>query len=87
MGDRADQAGTWWNWGMAGSPLPPAVTETHISVVAFIGDRAYKLLKPVTNPFLFEDPRALTEIRPIFMWQKTPSSLGSSTMKDMVRSA
>jgi len=29
---------------------------------------------PVSNPFYFEDPRALTEIRPIFMWQHTPSS-------------
>jgi hypothetical protein len=29
---------------------------------------------PVTNPFLFEDPRSLTEIRPIFMWQKIPGS-------------
>ncbi|HZT80319.1 MAG TPA: hypothetical protein VFA26_08860 [Gemmataceae bacterium] len=27
---------------------------------------------PVTNPFLFEDPRALTEVRPIFIWQQTP---------------
>jgi hypothetical protein len=27
---------------------------------------------PVTNPFLFEDPRALTEVRPIFMWQEAP---------------
>jgi hypothetical protein len=29
---------------------------------------------PVSNPFYFEDPRALTEIRPLFMWQHTPSS-------------
>jgi hypothetical protein len=29
---------------------------------------------PVTNPFFFEDPRALTEIRPVFIWQATPSS-------------
>ena len=29
---------------------------------------------PVTNPFLFEDPRALTELRPIFIYQKIPSS-------------
>lgn len=27
---------------------------------------------PVTNPFLFEDPRSLTEIRPILMFQKIP---------------
>ena len=29
---------------------------------------------PVTNPFLFEDPRSLTEFRPIFMVQGTPLS-------------
>jgi len=28
----------------------------------------------VTNPFFFEDPRALTEIRPVFIWQVTPSA-------------
>jgi hypothetical protein len=31
-------------------------------------------ISPVTNPFLFEDPRSLTELRPIFMYQSTPSS-------------
>lgn len=30
-------------------------------------------VSPVTNPFLFEDPRSLTEIRPIFMVQATPN--------------
>src|SRR5206468_9150580 len=29
---------------------------------------------PVSNPFLFEDPRSLTEIRPIFMYQTIPGS-------------
>lgn len=29
---------------------------------------------PVTNPFFFEDPRALTEIRPFFIWQHTSNS-------------
>ena len=31
-------------------------------------------ISPVTNPFLFEDPRALTELRPIFIYQKVPTS-------------
>src|SRR5262249_35049902 len=31
-------------------------------------------ISPITNPFLFEDPRALTEIRPIFIQQGSPSS-------------
>jgi hypothetical protein len=29
-------------------------------------------ISPVTNPFLNEDPRALTELRPIFMFQTIP---------------
>jgi hypothetical protein len=29
-------------------------------------------ISPVTNPFLFEDPRSLTEVRPIFMYQQVP---------------
>jgi hypothetical protein len=29
-------------------------------------------ISPITNPFYFEDPRSLTELRPIFMWQGTP---------------
>jgi hypothetical protein len=32
--------------------LPAAITETHISVVVFVGDRAYKLKKPVRFGFL-----------------------------------
>jgi len=37
---------------MAAPALTPAISETHISTVAFIGDRAYKLLKPLRNDFL-----------------------------------
>jgi hypothetical protein len=29
---------------------------------------------PVTNPFYFEDPRALTEVKPLFIYQRTPGS-------------
>ncbi len=29
-------------------------------------------ISPVTNPFLAEDPRSLTEVRPIFIYQKVP---------------
>ncbi len=29
---------------------------------------------PVSNPFYFEDPRSLTEVRPIFLYQSIPSS-------------
>jgi hypothetical protein len=38
-------------------------------------DHAFdQFISPVTNPFLFEDPRALTELRPIFLIQSIPSS-------------
>jgi len=30
------------------------------------------MTSPISNPFLAEDPRALTEIRPIFIYQKVP---------------
>jgi len=30
-------------------------------------------ISPVTNPFLFEDPRSVTEVRPIFIYQNIPS--------------
>jgi hypothetical protein len=30
-------------------------------------------ISPVTNPFLFEDPRSLTEVRPIFIYNATPT--------------
>src|SRR5262249_35190186 len=30
-------------------------------------------VSPVSSPFFAEDPRALTELRPIFLWQQTPS--------------
>lgn len=29
---------------------------------------------PITSPFLSEDPRALTEVKPVFMYQKIPGS-------------
>ena len=37
---------------------------------AFQSDHCFdSFISPVTNPFLFEDPRSLTEVRPIFMIQ------------------
>lgn len=30
------------------------------------------MISPITNPFLFEDPRALTELRPILIYQQSP---------------
>lgn len=40
----------------------------------FRSDHAYDCYSsPITNPFLFEDPRSLTEVRPIFIYQQVPS--------------
>jgi len=40
---------------------------------AFQSDHCFDtFVSPVTNPFLFEDPRSLTEVRPIFIHQGTP---------------
>jgi hypothetical protein len=30
-------------------------------------------ISPITNPFLFEDPRSLTELRPVFLYQTIPT--------------
>lgn len=39
----------------------------------FLSDHDFDVfVSPVTNPFYFEDPRSLTELRPTFMWQRTP---------------
>src|SRR5262249_55434144 len=41
----------------------------------FQSDHCFEyMISPVTNPFLFEDPRSLTEVRPIFMYQKIPGN-------------
>ena len=41
----------------------------------FCSDHEFEsMISPVTNPFLFEDPRALTEVRPIFLYQQVPNS-------------
>jgi len=40
----------------------------------FRSDHAFDCYSsPITNPFLFEDPRSLTELRPIYLYQKVPS--------------
>jgi hypothetical protein len=39
----------------------------------FASDHGFdQFASPITNPFLFEDPRALTEVRPLFIYQKVP---------------
>lgn len=39
----------------------------------FESDRGFnQFASPISNPFLFEDPRAVSEIRPLFIYQKVP---------------
>jgi hypothetical protein len=39
----------------------------------FESDHAFNdFISPVSNPFYFEDPRSLTEVRPVFLYQGTP---------------
>lgn len=41
----------------------------------FQSDHAFdQFASPVSDPFFFEDPRALTEVRPIFIYQQAPGS-------------
>lgn len=41
---------------------------------SFESDHAFDALtSPVSNPFLFEDPRSLTEVRPLYLFQKVPT--------------
>jgi hypothetical protein len=41
----------------------------------FQSDHAFdRIASPVTNPFLFEDPRALTELKPLFIYQGAPNT-------------
>jgi hypothetical protein len=56
----------WLEWGDKGSATGRC---TFQSDTCFNG-----LISPVSNPFFFEDPRSLTELRPIFMYQSVPSS-------------
>jgi hypothetical protein len=56
----------WMNFGEKGSANGRCTCGSDTS---FPG-----MVSPVTMPFYFEDPRALTEIRPIFMYQSIPGS-------------
>lgn len=58
-----------------GGRIGPLLTETNPSRSWFQSDHAFdQFISPLSSPFLAEDPRSLTEVRPIFMYQKIPSS-------------
>jgi Putative MetA-pathway of phenol degradation len=59
-----EKAKGWVTWGDSGS---------HTGRGKFQSDHCFPALaSPVTMPFYFEDPRALTEVRPIFFYQGIP---------------
>jgi hypothetical protein len=63
-----DKCGTWIGGAGAGFT-------TLAGKFPFQSDHGFDFLaSPVSNPLLFEDPRALTELRPIFMYQQAPLS-------------
>lgn len=46
----------------------------------FMSDQAFNsFVSPVSNPLFFEDPRSLTELRPIFMYQRIPGKYRTVT--------
>lgn len=63
-------------WGKCGqfiTGIPTAVVNVGGGRPLFQSDHAFDgFISPVTNPFYFEDPRSLTEVRPLFIYQATP---------------
>ena len=52
----------------------PAFGETDRDRLAFQSDCAFdNFSSPITNPFLAEDPRSLTELHPLYLYQGIPS--------------
>ena len=69
----------WERWGLSGAGGGYSSSGGNYSWLQ--SDHCFDdlgLISPVSNPFLFEDPRALTELRPIFMYQL---SNGAVTVK------
>jgi hypothetical protein len=59
------RTGEWFGFGSG----------SNVTRHPFQSDHAFDMFaSPVTNPFEFEDPRALTELRPIFLFQTSPTS-------------
>lgn len=61
---------------------------SYIEWQPFMSDQAFNsFVSPVSNPLYFEDPRSLTELRPLFIYQRFPgkyrtvTDLGSGTTR------
>ena len=49
----------------------------------FQSDQSFKdFISPVSNPYYFEDPRSLTELRPVFIFQGVPGNAGGGNIFD-----
>jgi hypothetical protein len=74
---RGDLGTAPWDWlsrTVQNSGMEQYCQWFHINTT-FQSDHAFdEFISPVTNPFFFEDPRALTELRPVFLLQNTPKS-------------
>ncbi len=64
--------GGGWSWG--DFPWIKDINWTAGGRRLFESDHCFdNFISPVSSPFFAEDPRALTELRPIFLWQTAPS--------------
>jgi hypothetical protein len=75
-----------YNAGVVTSPVPPTEECGTLGCwweeccacfrgLSFRSDHCFDgMISPITNPYLFEDPRSLTELRPVYIFQKIPSN-------------
>jgi hypothetical protein len=57
-----------------GGPAHSSSAGTH----SFHSDTCFAgMISPLSNPFFFEDPRALTEVRPLFFYERFPNRIGT----------
>lgn len=74
-------AGMWHKWFGRGDELPPddlnGGRAGDVERRWFESDRAFcDFVSPISNPFYFEDPRSLTELRAIGFYQGIPNNDG-----------
>ena len=76
VNNNADLGGFWTRCGdkfkRCWSDVTGAVGSGFDGRALFQSDHKFEnFISPVSNPIFFEDPRALTELRPVFIWQRT----------------
>ena len=79
VNNNADMGGFWTRTGdkfkRCWSDITSSVTEGYGNRTLFQSDHDFdRFISPVSTPVFFEDPRALTELRPVFIWQHTRDS-------------